>query len=74
MPSKPKSYLRAPEAARYAGHAPSTFAKMRLRGDGPPYFKAGARLVLYSPDDIDEWLAARRRFSTSDVRRRGNES
>ena len=58
--------LRAPEAARYVGLSPSTLAKMRLRGDGPIYSKAGPRIVIYDKADLDAWLNQRRRSSTSD--------
>jgi hypothetical protein len=33
--------LRVPEAASYIELSKSTLAKMRLRGDGSPYRKAG---------------------------------
>lgn len=56
--------LRTEAAARYLGLARSTLAKMRVRGDGPPYAKAGARIVVYDLNDIDEWLRATRRAST----------
>jgi predicted DNA-binding transcriptional regulator AlpA len=59
--------LRAPDAAAYLGLALSTLAKMRLRGDGPPYYKAGPRVVVYSLSDLDDWLKASRRRSTSDL-------
>ena len=62
--------LRVPEAAEYLGLSTSTLAKMRLRGDGPPYLKAGSRIVLYDLGDLEAWLATRRRFSTSDTGRR----
>lgn len=58
--------LRAPDAAAFLGIAPSTLAKMRLRGDGPAYHKVGARVVSYSISDLELWLNARRRASTSD--------
>jgi hypothetical protein len=56
--------LRTGAAARYVGLAPSTLAKMRVRGDGPPFSKAGARIVVYGIEDLDEWLRATRRTST----------
>ena len=59
--------LRAPEAAEYLGLSASTLAKMRLRGDGPPYSKAGPRVVIYDRADLDAWVAARRRTSTSEA-------
>lgn len=58
--------LRAPAAAAYLGLSTSTLAKMRLRGDGPLYMKAGRRVVLYDPDDLDAWLETRKRRSTSE--------
>ncbi len=58
--------LRAPEAADYLGLSPSTLAKMRLRGDGPPYSKVGPRIVVYDVVDLESYLADRRRHSTSE--------
>ncbi len=57
-------YLRAPDTARYLGLAESTLAKMRLRGDGPSYSKAG-RAVIYARAELDRWLASLRRSNTS---------
>lgn len=61
------SKLRAPQAAAYLGLSPSTLAKMRLRGDGPMYCKAGPRVVIYERADLDAWLMGQRRRSTSEV-------
>lgn len=61
-----QKYLRVGHAARLLGLSPSTLAKMRLRGDGPPFIKAGARVILYAKEDLETWLASRRRRSTSD--------
>ena len=63
----PGRYLRAPAAAAYLGLSASTLAKMRLRGDGPLFSKAGAKIVVYDITDLDAYLAARRRRSTSDT-------
>ena len=59
--------MRAPDAAAYLGLAPSTLAKMRVRGDGPVYSKAGPRIVVYAVEDLDGYLSARRRNSTSET-------
>lgn len=59
--------LRPNQAAEYLGFAASTLAKMRLPGDGPDFIKAGKRIVIYRRSDLDDWLAAGRRTSTSDV-------
>lgn len=61
--SRPK--LRTPAAAAYTGLAESTLEKLRVRGDGCPFIRIG-RAVLYDPDDLDAWLSANRRRSTSD--------
>ena len=59
--------LRAPDAANYLGLSPSTLAKMRVRGDGPAYSKAGPRVVVYDVADLDAYLNGRKRFSTSET-------
>ncbi len=61
-----KQKMRAPHAAQYLGLSVSTLAKMRLRGDGPAYSKAGPRIVIYDKADLEEWLVSRRRHSTSE--------
>ena len=53
------------EAAEYCGSAASTFEKLRLTGGGPIYSKLGKR-VVYRIEDLDAWLNANRRRSTSD--------
>ena len=60
------SKLRTPAAADFLGLSASLLSKMRLRGDGPPYSKAGPRVVVYDLADLEGWLAARKRTSTSD--------
>ena len=61
---KPKHYLRTKDAASYIGLAVSTLAKFRVDGSGPRYIRAGR--ILYDRDDLDAWLASRKRVSTSD--------
>lgn len=58
--------LRPDQAAAFLGTASSTLAKWRLRGHGPPYFKLGTRMVVYDVEDLEVWLATRRRQSTSE--------
>ena len=57
--------LRTREAAEYCGSSASPFEKLRLYGGGPVYSKIGRR-VVYRIDDLDTWLAANKRRSTSD--------
>jgi predicted DNA-binding transcriptional regulator AlpA len=58
--------MRTPEAARYLGISESTLNKTRLTGDGPPFVKVRLRAVAYRKVDLDAYLAARVRRSTSD--------
>jgi|SRR6516164_9328595 len=64
---KPNSpVLRTPGAALYVGLSESTLEKLRLTGEGPIYHKSGSKIVVYRPEDLDAWLNARRRRSTSE--------
>jgi predicted DNA-binding transcriptional regulator AlpA len=56
--------MRTRNAAEYLGIATSTLAKMRIRGDGPRYAKAGRRIVVYDKNDLALWLQERLRLST----------
>jgi excisionase family DNA binding protein len=75
-PKKPKNappqppvleqrYLSTAEAALYTGISESTLEKWRIDGKGPEYTKAG-KMVLYDVRDLDAFMAARKRRSTSD--------
>jgi predicted DNA-binding transcriptional regulator AlpA len=44
---------------------PKTLDNWRSLGVGPPYFKLGSK-VVYDDGEVDTWLEARRRISTSD--------
>ncbi|RVE97202.1 DNA-binding protein [Sinorhizobium meliloti] len=56
--------LRTEQAAEYLGLGVSTLEKYRLTGGGPRYSKLG-RSVRYSSTDLDDWISANRRRSTS---------
>ena len=60
-----RKILRTQEAASYCGSSASTFEKLRLKGGGPVFVKIGRR-VVYRQDDLDAWLIANTRVSTSD--------
>jgi predicted DNA-binding transcriptional regulator AlpA len=65
MPSRTKRpILSTRGASKYSGPSPSKLEKLRVSGGGPKYIKIGRR-VYYDPDDLDEWLAAQKRLSTS---------
>ncbi|NEI37087.1 helix-turn-helix domain-containing protein [Rhizobium leguminosarum] len=56
--------FRTDAAADYTGVSASTLHKLRLTGGGPAYIKLG-KTVVYDPADLDSWLQAHRRRSTS---------
>jgi excisionase family DNA binding protein len=60
-----QEYVRTRDAARYLSLSYRTLEKLRVTGRGPQYFKMG-RAVLYAFSDLDAWLAANRRRSTSE--------
>lgn len=66
-PARNSKWLRPPAAGEHlGGTSTSTLAKWRLAGTGPVYSKVG-RNVVYGNADLDEYLASRRRLSTSDA-------
>jgi hypothetical protein len=58
-------------AATYTGTKPNYLEKLRCNGDGPVFIKRNG-LVRYDPDDLDAWLEAGKRQSTSDARDAGS--
>lgn len=60
-----KRMLNTRDAAAYVGLAVQTLAKLRVTGGSPPFYKLG-RQVLYDRAELDNWISARRRRSTSD--------
>jgi excisionase family DNA binding protein len=61
----PDQKFSRPEAARYLGISARTLEGWAVRGGGPRMLKLGSR-VVYRRRDLDTWLAARERASTSD--------
>jgi excisionase family DNA binding protein len=65
-PSDARPEWMAPEpAAKYLDSSTSTLAKLRLRGGGPRFCRIG-RAIRYRRSDLDDWLIASSRRSTSD--------
>lgn len=56
-------------AADYLGLSVSTLNKMRCAGHGPAFLKITRAAVRYDPNDLDSWIEARRRRSTSESER-----
>ena len=62
----PVRFLRPHQVEALYGLTQKFLAHARGRGDGPPFVKPSPKLVLYAVADLESWLAARRRLSTSD--------
>lgn len=57
--------VTTPQAAEYIGGLrPNTLEGWRIRGEGPRYRKIG-RLIRYAVADLDDYLEAQTRTSTS---------
>lgn len=61
-------FVRTPEAARLLDLSPRTLEKHRCEGTGPIYRKLGGR-VVYSVVDLQTWVEASARHSTSEAAR-----
>lgn len=60
-----QTLVATPQAAEYLGGLkPNTLEGWRIRGEGPRYRKIG-RLVRYSTADLDTYIEAQTRTSTS---------
>jgi len=47
------------QTSRYLGVTEAALRLWREKGGGPPWFKAGPRLVRYRRTDLDEWIDKR---------------
>ena len=65
--------LNQREAANYLRLSERTLERMRLLGTGPRYVKA-YRLIRYRDEDLESWIAARTRTSTSEPEIEGRPS
>jgi predicted DNA-binding transcriptional regulator AlpA len=59
------TYLNTKRAAHYVGLSESLLEKRRCNGDGPIYSQIG-KAVRYLVSDLDAWMQANRRKSTSE--------
>ena len=57
--------LRTDAAADYLAMSPRTLAQLRWQGGGPTFSTLGKRMVVYRKEDLDAWVDAGRRASTS---------
>ncbi len=58
--------MKEHEAAARLGLKVATLRRWRWSGRGPPFIKIGAA-VRYDPDDVEAFIEAGRRSSTSDL-------
>lgn len=58
-------YLTPKQAAHYLGTTPQALAILRVRGGSPPFTRLGARSIRYDIRDLEAYMAARRKTSTS---------
>lgn len=57
--------LTTPQAAEYLNLRSSTLEVWRVTGRGPIFCRLGSRAIRYRQDDLDEFIEAGRRDSTS---------
>jgi hypothetical protein len=65
LAADPEQKLDRKAAAAYIGVSDRTLENWAVRGGGPRFIKASRR-VIYRRRDLDAWLNARERLSTSD--------
>jgi predicted DNA-binding transcriptional regulator AlpA len=56
-----------PQAATYTGLAAAYLEKLRSVGGGPRFLRYGRRAVRYRKRDLDDWMTAHERASTSEA-------
>ena len=61
----PNQLLNTADIARRCAVSKTWLEKLRVEGGGPPFVKLGRR-VLYRESDVNHWIDARLRTSTSD--------
>jgi hypothetical protein len=66
IPQDPEALLYQAEASYLMALSERTLEAYRLKGGGPPFTVIGKRGVRYRRGDLIEWIATRRRRSTSD--------
>jgi hypothetical protein len=67
MALEEKHYCTTERAAEILGVSTSWLEKLRVRGDGPPYYKVSPRRVLYGIGDLTAWMDEHRTRSTSET-------
>jgi predicted DNA-binding transcriptional regulator AlpA len=63
----PECLMRRAAAAEFLGCSSRFLENAALRGNGPRFIKVSPRLVLYRLSDLQAWLEAHARVSTSEA-------
>ena len=58
-------YLNTRDAAEFLGLSTHTMGRLRITGDGPPFYRFGG-CVRYARAELKDWAAGQRRISISD--------
>jgi hypothetical protein len=66
----PDGRMDVENTSKYTGLKPKTLAMMRCNGTGPKFVKRG--YVFYFQSDVDEWLNAKGRLSSTAQAKRHN--
>ncbi len=66
IPAHPDGLLFTVEVGFLTGLSPRSIEALRLRGGGPVFIQVTPKAVRYRRRDLDAWLDARVRKSTSD--------
>ncbi len=66
IPVNPDALLFTSEAAFLVALSPRTLEALRLSGAGPRFVALGRRAIRYRRRDLENWIAAHERRSTSD--------
>ncbi|MDP9351636.1 MAG: helix-turn-helix domain-containing protein [Chloroflexota bacterium] len=67
MEDRTKLLLTEEQAAAALGFTRRFLQNRRVTGDGPPFCRISARAIRYRPEDLETWIQARMRTSTSDT-------
>jgi predicted DNA-binding transcriptional regulator AlpA len=66
-PTSDDRLISSRDAERMLGFASGFLAKKRVQGFGLPYVKLGSRAVRYRLSDIESFIGANKRHSTSEA-------
>ena len=57
-------YLDQEAAAKFIHLSPRTLEGMRVKGNGPPFYKLGKKRVIYALSDLIDWVNGQKQQTT----------